>query len=181
MSEPITSATGMDGVTAGGNTPIFVIQEATITEAITDKSETFPLAALSAADTVKIDCHMDIDGATFTRSQTTRDRQRMCEKIVKKIPTGETIDITLQAIFDQQAGADDLINAAYAALPAGAVVYIAQAFGLDAQTKPTSTTIVDVYRATVNQRAKNQPVAGEDLMFTATLAGDLYIEDAKLA
>lgn len=181
MSQPIYSPTGVDGIIAGGNTPTWIVQENTVTEGLTDKAVTFPLAALSAATTVKADCHMNMDGVEITREATTRDRQRMCEKVTVSVKTGETINGSITAVYDQQAAASALINAVYTALPEGATVYIVRAYGLDSQTKPSASTKVDVVRAKVTQRNKNQPVAGEDLMATATLSGDLYLQDVTLA
>lgn len=175
------STTGVDGVIAGGNTPTWIIQEALIPAPLTDHDTTFPLTALSDATTVKADCHMNMDGISFTRNATTKDRQRMCEKVKQTIKTGETIDGELTAIYDQQADATALINHVYTALPEGATVYVVRAYGLDSTVPPTTANKVDVYRGTVQQRNKNNPVAEEDLMFTATLSCDLLIQDAQLA
>lgn len=177
----ISSPTGVDGVIAGGNTPTWIVQEATVKTPLTSKSLGFPLEALTAATTVKADCHMDMDGVEITRETKTRDRQRMCEKVTVTVPTGETVNGSITAIYDQQAEAAALINAVYTALPEGATVYVVRAYGLDSNTEPSAKTKVDVVRAKVSQRNKNQPVAGEDLMATATLAGDLYLQDVTLS
>lgn len=178
----IQSTTGMDGVIASGNTPLWIVQKETIGAPLTDQATTFPLTALTTAtDTVKADCHMNMDGFSATRNLTNRDRKRMCEKFTQSVKTGESIDLTLSAIYDQQAGAEDLINAVYTALPEGQTVYVVQAYGWDSQKPVTAETKVDVYRMNVQQRSKNQPVDGEDLMFTATGSGDLYLQDVKLA
>lgn len=177
----ISSPTGLDGVIASGNTPLWIVQDTTLPEPLNDQAASFPLTALSAADTVKADCHMNMDGFEMSREATTRERQRMCEKIAKKVKTGETIDGSVTAIFDQQAESAALINAVYDALAEGNVVYIVRAYGLDANQEPVAGTKVDVYRVDVQQRNKNQPVQGEDLMFTATVSGDLYLQDIPLA
>ena len=104
----IRSATGMEGVIASGNTPLWIVQPETIGSPLTDQAKTFPLAALTTAtDTVKADCHMNMDGFSATRSLTNRDRKRMCEKFTQSVKTGESIDLTLTAIYDQQAGAEE--------------------------------------------------------------------------
>lgn len=177
----ISSPTGVDGVIASGNTPVWIVQTATVTPALTEASTTFPLDALDAADTVKIDCHINMDGFSTNRTVETKERQRMCEAVKVKRKTGEAIDVTLQAVYDQQAAPTELINAVYTALPEGGTVYAVQAFGWDSHKKPTAETVVDVYRFEVTKRTKNQPVQGEDLMFTVEGSGDLFVEDAKLA
>lgn len=181
MSPAIAPTTGVDGVKAGGNTPVWIVQNATITIPLTAQSTSFPLTALSAESTVKADCLMNMDGYSMSRTATTTERQRMCEAITVKRKTGETIEGELTALFDQQATSSAIINAVYTAMPENATVYIAQAFGLAANAAPTAKTKVDVYRVTVTQRNKNQPVAGEDLMFTASLSADLYLQDVTLA
>lgn len=180
MSSPIMSPTGLDGVIASGNTPVWIIQEETITSPLSSESKSIPLSALKAATTVKADCHMNMDGVDFTRNPTKRDRKRMCEKITSSVKTGETIDGKITAIYDQQAEAKALINAVYTALPEGKTVYVARAYGWDASKAPSTEMKVDVWRGTVQQRAKNQTVDGEDLEFTADLSADLYIQDATV-
>lgn len=180
MSTPIFSPTGVDGVIAGGNTPTWIVQEATIPTPLNDTATGFPLSALSAATTVKADCHMNIDGVEITRETQTRDRQRMCEKVSVSVPTGETVNASVTAIYDQQAESSALINAVYTSLPEGATVYIVRAYGLDSNTEPTTANKVDVMRGKVRQRNKNNPVAGEDLMATAELSGDLFLQDVPL-
>jgi hypothetical protein len=39
---------------------------------------------------------------------------------------------------------------------------------------------VDIYRGDVTMRSKNQPVEGEDLMFTSTISADLFLEDVTV-
>jgi hypothetical protein len=171
------STTGVDGVKAGGNTPVWIIQEADMDPALTSTSTNFPLSVLSAETTVRADCYLNLDGLGMTRNLETEERQRMCEKVKVKRKTGETIDGTITTVYDQQADADDEINAVYTALPENAQVYIAQAFGWDSDKVPTTDTKFDVHRAKVQQRTKNQPVAGEDLTVTAELSADLYLQD----
>lgn len=175
------ATTGVDGIIAGGNTPVWIIQEAAITTPLTEHTTSIPVSLLADPTTAKIDCYMNMDGMSVTRTPSTKERQRMCEKVKQSVKTGETIDIEITAIYDQQAQAADEINVAYTALPEDATVYIVRAYGLDSTVTPTSANKVDVLRGTVQQRNKNNPVAEEDLMFTATLSGDLMIQDVQLA
>lgn len=176
----VAPATAVDGIIAGGNTPAWLVQEEEITQPLVAGAISFPLAALTADTTVKIDCHLDMDGIDVTRNATTRERQRMCEKIKTEIKTGETISGSITSIYDQQATSEALINAVYTALPEGRTVYLVRAYGLDAHKPATEATKVDVLRIEVQQRNKNNPVAGEDLEFTATFSADLYLPDVKL-
>lgn len=180
MSSPIMSATGVDGVIASGNVPTWIIQEATIPTPLVTGDTEIPLAALNAVDTVKADCHHNMGDVSFSRTANTRDRKRACETITVTVKTGETIEGTIQAVYDQQADADAIINAVYTALPEGAVVYVALAHGWPSHDDPTEDTVVDIYRGRVQMRAKNVPVDGEDLTFTSTLAVDLFLEDVHL-
>ncbi|MFC0673552.1 phage tail tube protein [Brachybacterium hainanense] len=182
MSTPIFSPTGVDGVIASGNVPTWIIQEESIPTPLTKESTTIPLAAFNAATTVKADCHHDMGDVSFTRTATTRDRKRACETVTVTVKTGETIEGTVSAVYDQQQLADAaaIINAVYQAVPEGKTVYVAMAFGWDSHKPIDATTIVDVYRGTVQMRSKNTPVDGEDLKFTSTLATDLYIEDVEI-
>lgn len=179
MSEPIVS--GLDGVIASGNTPLWIIPSANVTPGLSEKSADFSIAHLTSAGAVKADCYMNMDGFDVTREATTRERKRMCEKVTKTVKTGETINGSITAIFDQQAQDAAQINAVYDVLAEGETVYIVRAYGLDSQTTPTASNKADVWRVTVNQRNKNQPVDGEDLMFTADLSGDLYLQDVPFA
>lgn len=181
MSQPIQSAFGLDGVIASGNAPTWIIQENLITDPLREGDTEFPLALLSDPTTAKIDCHLNMGDVNFTRTPTTRERKRACETITSQIRTGQTIDGEIVAVYDQQADANAVINAAYSSLPEQATVYVAQAYGLESHTEPTTANRVDVYRGTVQTRSKNVPVDGEEFRFTATLSCDLYIEDAQLA
>jgi len=176
----ITSPTGVDGVIASGNVPTWIIQDSVITPPLTNESTSIPLAALNDPTTVKADCHHNMGDVSFTRTPTTRDRKRACETVTVTVKTGETIEGTISAVYDQQAAAGAIINAVYDATPEGATVYVAIAYGHPSHETVDATTVVDVYRGKVQMRAKNVPVDGEDLTFTATLATDLYLEDVTL-
>lgn len=178
MSTPAIT-TGLDGVIASGNVPSWIIQEATVTEALTDQTTEIPADYLTAADTVKTDCYHDMGDIAFTRTATTRDRKRACEIVTVTVKTGETIDGTLTAIYDQQAGAEDEMNAVYAATPEGSTIYVAIAYG-HRSTSAEPPAYVDIYRGNVQQRSKNTPVEGEDLEYTATISADLYLEDVAV-
>jgi hypothetical protein len=174
------------GVVAAGRVPTWIIPAASITVDPSGlaggASWKIPIAALTGVTTVKADCHMDIGDVTVSRTPTTKSRQRMCQIVAETVSTGETIDITLAAVFDQQQLATVLVNKVYAALPEGSVVYIAQAFGWDSGATPTTTTIVDLFKATVQTRTKNQPTSfDEDLKFTAALSGSAYWADVTIS
>lgn len=177
MSQPPIS-TGLDGVTASGNVPTWIIQESAITTPLEDGATTIPAEVFSDETTVKIDCYHNMGDVNFTRTPVTRERKRACEKVTVTRKTGETIEGTVQAIYDQQAEADAVINAAYASVPEGQMVYVAIGYGHDsAQGTPTK---VDVYRGDVTMRSKNQPVEGEDLMFTSTISAEKFWEDLEV-
>jgi hypothetical protein len=56
-----------------------------------------------------------------------------------------------------------------------------QAWGWDSAVTPTTATVVDVMRGTVQTRTKNQPTTfDEDLKFTATLSMSSYVDDVAL-
>lgn len=174
MSTPAL-ATGLDGVTASGNVPTWIIQESAMTVALADDAAEIPASVFSDPTTVKIDCYHNMGDVNFTRTPVTRERKRACEKVTVTRKTSETIEGTIAAIYDQQAAAEDIINAAYEAVPEGSTVYTAIGYGADsAAGLPTR---VDVYRGDVTMRSKNQPVEGEDLMFTSTVSADHFWED----
>lgn len=177
MSQPAIT-TGLDGVTASGNVPTWVIQDSTVTTPLTDQTESIPAAFLTEDTTVKIDCYHNMGDVNFTRTPTTRERKRACEKVTVTRKTGETIEGTIQAIYDQQADAEEQINAAYAAVPEGTTVYVAIGYGHDSHNGLPAR--VDIYRGDVTMRSKNQPVEGEDLMFTSTISADLFLEDVTV-
>lgn len=177
MSQPAIT-TGLDGVTASGNVPTWIIQDATVGTPLTDQTTSIDGAWFTADETVKIDCYHNMGDVNFTRTPTTRERKRACEKVTVTRKTGETIEGTIQAIYDQQADADALINAAYSAVPEGVTVYVAIGYGHDSNDGLPSR--VDIYRGDVTMRSKNQPVEGEDLMFTSTISADLFLEDVTV-
>lgn len=177
MSQPLIT-TGLDGVTASGNVPTWIIQDASVTTPFTDQTETISSALFTDDSTVKIDCYHNMGDVNFTRTPTTRERKRACEKVTVTRKTGETIEGTVQAIYDQQAAAEELINAAYESVPEGVTVYVAIGYGHDSHDGLPSR--VDIYRGDVTMRAKNQPVEGEDLMFTSTISADLFLEDVTV-
>lgn len=176
MSTPAIT-TGLDGIIASGNVPTWIIPESALT-GITDQTTSIAATVLSATGTVKADCYHNMGGVNFNRTSTTRDRKRACEKITVTKKTGETIEGSVEAIFDQQEDADATIklNAVYDALPEKSTVYIAIAYGHDSMSA-TPPAKLDLYRGEVTMRAKNPIVEGEDMMFTATIAADLYLPD----
>ena len=178
MSQPAIT-TGLDGVTASGNVPTWIIHDAAVGTPLTDKTESIPAELFSDESTVKLDCYHNMGDVQFTRTPTTQERKRACEKVTVTRKTGETIEGTVQAIYDQQAEAEELINAAYSALPEGVTVYVAIGYGHDSHDGLPAR--VDIYRGDVTMRAKNQPVEGEDLMFTSTISADLFLEDVTVA
>lgn len=178
MSTPAIT-TGVDGVIASGNVPTWIIQEDAVETPMTDKTTSIPASLLSAPTTVKADCYHNMGGVNFTRTPTTRDRKRACEKVTVTVRTGQTIEGTIEAVYDQQAEDGDKVNAVYDATPEQSTIYVAIAYGHDS-TSPEVPKKVDIYRGDVQTRAKNQPVEGEDLMYTATLSADLYLEDVTV-
>lgn len=173
--------TAIEGVVAAGRVPTWIIQPAQVTADPTEGTYSIPLAALTHATTVKADCHMDAGDFSVTRTPTTKSRQRMCQVVAETVATGETIDITLSAVFDQQEAMTEDVNEVYAALPEGAVVYIAQAFGWDSAVTPTASTVIDLFKATVQTRTKTQPTTfDEDIKFQAVLSGSAYFDDVAL-
>lgn len=172
------ATTAIEGVVAAGRVPTWIIPAALITTEPTEGSNTIPLSVLNHATTVKADCHMDVGDISITRTPTTKSRQRMCQKVAETVSTGETIDVTISAVFDQQESSSADVNEVYAATPAGAEVYIAQAFGWDSDLTPTTSTKFDLVPGTVQTRTKNQPTTfDEDLKFTATISARGYYED----
>lgn len=175
------SVTAIEGVVAAGRVPTFVIPAASITADPVTGTWSIPLAALTGATTVKIDCHYDFGDVSVTRTPQTKSRQRACQIIAETIDIGETIDVTISAVYDQQEASSEDVNEAYAALPESSAVYIAQAFGWDSAVTPTTATKIDLIKGTVQRRQKNQPAsADEDLKFTATISASAYFEDVAL-
>ena len=175
------ATTAIEGVVAAGRVPTWIIPAALVTTDPTSGANSVPLSVLTDPTTVKIDCHMDVGDISVTRTPTTKSRQRMCQIVAETVKTGETIDITINAVFDQQEAMTEDVNEAYAALPEGASVYVAQAFGWDSAATPTTATVVDLFKATVQSRMKNQPTTfDEDLKFQAVLSGSAYFDDVTL-
>lgn len=175
------SNTAVDGVIAAGHVPTWIIPAALISTNPTTGAWSIPLSALTDPTTVKADCHFDFGDVSVTRSPQTRTRQRQCQKVAQTIKTGETIDVTITSVYDQQKGSGENVNAVYAALPEGTDVYIAQAFGWDSATAPTTATVIDLYSGEVQSRTKNQPTsADEDLKFTSTVSVSNFFEDVAL-
>lgn len=175
------ATTAIEGVVAAGRVPTWIIPAASITVDPTEGTWSVPLTALTAGTTVKADCHMDAGDISVTRTPTTKSRQRMCQIVAETVKTGETIDLTIAAVFDQQEAMSEDVNEVYAALPEGEVVYIAQAFGWDSSVTPTVATVVDLFKATVQSRMKTQPTTfDEDIKFQATLSGSAYFADVAL-
>lgn len=173
-------ADAIDGVLAAGNLPLWVIPAASLTTEPTDEAKSIPLAVLTGGTTVKADCYMDFGDVSITRTPTTRERQRMCQKVVETIVTGEQIDISLAFVWDGQAELTEDVNKVYAALPEGSTVYIARAYGWDTDEAPTAAAKVDLYKATVQTVTRNEPAANEDMKSTATLSGSAYWPDVTL-
>ena len=175
------SVTAIEGVVAAGRVPTWIIPAASISADPVTATWSVPLAALTGGTTVKIDCHYDFGDVTVSRTPQTKSRQRACQVIAETIDIGETIDVTISAVYDQQEAASEDVNEAYAALPAGASVYIAQAFGWDSAVTPTTATKIDLIKGTVQRRQKSQPAsADEDLKFTSTISASAYFEDVSL-
>ena len=173
--------TAVAGVVAAGRVPTWIIPQASIATDPTPGTYSIPLTALTGATTVKADCHMDAGDLSVSRSAQTRERQRLCQIVKETIKTGEQIDLTLSGVYDQQQLGTVTVNKMYAALPEGAVVFVAQAFGWDSDATPTTSTKIDLYKATVQTRMKNQPTSiDEDLKFTAELSGSAYWPDVAL-
>ena len=175
------AVTAVTGVVAAGRVPTWIIPAASITVDPVVGTWSIPLTALTGVTTVKADCHMDAGDLSVTRTPTSKTRQRMCQTVAETVSTGETIDITLSAVFDQQQLSTVTVNKVYAALPEGSVVYLAQAWGWDSGLTPTTSTKIDLFKATVQTRTKTQPTTfDEDLKFQALLSGSAYFADIAL-
>jgi hypothetical protein len=175
------ATTAIPGVVAAGRVPTWIIPAALVTVDPTTGANSIPLSVLNHATTVKIDCHMDAGDVGVTRTPTTKSRQRLCQVVAETVSTGETIDVTISAVYDQQAAGSATVNEAYTAMPKGAEVYIAQAFGWDSAATPTTATKIDLLPGTVQARTKTQPTTiDEDLKFQATISARAYFEDVTL-
>lgn len=174
------TATAIEGVAAAGRTPTWIIPAASITADPVTGTWSIPLAALTGATTVKADCYLDAGDIQISRTAQTRTRQRLCQTVAENIKTGETIDITISAVYDQQ-DTTTSVNDVYDALVEGAEVYVAQAFGWDSTATPTTATVIDLWKGTVQMKTKNQPTSvDEDLKFTATISGSAFFADVAL-
>ena len=175
------TATAIEGVVAAGRVPTWIIPAASITTDPTTGAWNIALAAITGATTIKADCYLDPGDIQISRAATTRTRQRLCQTVAENIKTGETIDITLSAVYDQQEATSEDVNKVYAALVEGAEVYVAQAFGWDSTATPTTATVIDLWKGTVQMKTKNQPTSvDEDLKFTATISGSAFFADVAL-
>ena len=175
------STIAVEGVTAAGRVPTWIIPAALVTAPPTEGTWSIPLSVLTNAAVVKADCYYDLGDVNITRTAQTRTRQRACQQIAQTIKTGETIDVTVAAVYDQQEAMTEDVNLVYAAVPEGADVYVARAYGWDSSLTPTASTVIDLVRGDVQSRMKNEPTsADEDLKFTATLAGSAFYPDVAL-
>ena len=175
------TATAIEGVVAAGRVPTWIIPAASITADPVTGTWSIPLAALTGGTTVKADCYLDAGDIQVSRTAQTRTRQRLCQTVAEQIKTGETIDITISAVYDQQEATSDDVNLVYAALAEGGDVYVAQAFGWDSTVTPTTATVIDLWKGTVQMKTKNQPTSpDEDLKFTGTISGSAYFADVAL-
>ncbi|NCU41026.1 hypothetical protein EOL73_04725 [Candidatus Saccharibacteria bacterium] len=175
------TATAIEGVVAAGRVPTWIIPAASITADPVTGTWSIPLTALTGAGTIKIDCYLDAGDIAISRTAQTRTRQRLCQTVAEQIKTGETIDITVSAVYDQQEASSATVNLAYSAVPEGAEVYVAQAFGWGSTVTPTAATVIDLWKGSVQMRNKNFPTsADEDLKFTATISGTGYFPDVAL-
>ncbi len=176
------ATTAVAGVIAAGRVPVYVIPAAAITaDPLTEVGGSIPLTEFNDATTEKIDCHMDAGDMSVTITPTSKQRQRLCQTVAETIETTKTIDVVINAVYDQQAASSAEVNEAYAALAEGAEVYIGVPFGWDSSATPTTSTVVDLYKGTVQSRYKTFPTAiDEDLKFQATISASAYFQDVTL-
>lgn len=174
-------AKAIDGVQAAGMQPVWVIAESALADATLNAStKNIPLAAVTGG--VKIDCYYNLGGVEMEREQQTKERQRACQKVIEEIKIGEKISGKIEAVYDQQAAADAVVNAAYTALPEGGTVYLFVAHGWDTDETPTAETKGDLWRVEIQQKDKTFAADNEaELTFIASLVGDLYLPDLILA
>ena len=177
------STEAIDGKAAGGYLATWVVPVASASDPTgTEGAWEAPLTLLTAVTTIKVDCYMDFGDVTTTFSPTTTTKQRMCEKIARTVQTGETIDVVLAGVYDQNSdGSEAAVNAFYDEVPKGADVYVVRAYGWDSDVTPTTATVVDVYKGSVQSRTKTEPTtAEEDLKFAATVSVSKFFEDVTL-
>ena len=171
--------TGLDGIQAAGHLPSWVISDANLPENLTNATDSIPLAAVTGA--TKIDCHADFGDINLNVTQTTRERRRMCQTVAVTINTGQTINLTIRGVYDQQAADTEDINAAWSSLPVGSRVGVVRAYGWASDQEPTAETVVDLIVGEVQSVTKVEPAnADEDLKFEATVSGELYLQDLAL-
>ncbi len=174
------TATAIEGVVAAGRVPTWIIPAATITADPVTGTWSIPLAALTGATTVKTDCYLDAGDIQVTRTAQTRTRQRLCQTVAEQIKTGETIDITISAVYDQQEAMTEEVNEVYAALAEGAECTSPRRSG-GLEGHPHHRTVIDLWKGSVQMKTKNQPTSpDEDLKFTATSTGSAYFADGAL-
>lgn len=176
------ATSAIPGVVAAGRVPVYVIPAAAVTtDPASEVGGSLPLAEFNDASGVKIDCHMDAGDMSVTNTPTTKSRQRLCQIVAETISVSETIDVVISAVYDQQAASSAEVNEAYTALAEGAEVYIGVPFGWDSSATPDTTTVVDLYKGTVQSRVKNFPTTiDEDLKFTANISASAYFQDVTL-
>jgi hypothetical protein len=176
------ATTAVPGVVAAGRVPVWIIPSALVAaDPVEGGVYSIALADLTDPTTVKIDCHMDAGDMSVTRTPTTKSRQRLCQIVAENTVTGETIDITISGVYDQQEAMSAEVNEAYSALPEEELVYVAVAYGWDSSVTPTTATVIDLYKGTVQSRDKNFPTTiDEDLKFSAVLSGSAYFPDVAL-
>lgn len=175
------SVTVMEGVTAGSHSPIKIIPAALVVQDPTTGAYSIPLSAVNGAGVVQIDGYLDAGDVSVSRSPQTRTRQRLSQATAQNVTIGETVDITVSAVYDQQADDGAEINAAYDAMPKGAEVYVAQAFGWFSGDAWTTATKIDLAKGTVQSRYKNQPTSGdEDLKFSSLVSVEQEWADVAL-
>ena len=97
------STIAVEGVTAAGRVPTWIIPAALVTAPPTEGTWSIPLSVLTNAAVIKADCYYDLGDVNITRTAQTRTRQRACQVVAQTIKTGETIDVTIAAVYDQQA------------------------------------------------------------------------------
>lgn len=172
-------ANAIPGVNAAGRQPVYIFPSTEVPD-LTDATTSIPLAVVTAG--TKIDCYYNFGGVELTREAITKEQQRACQKVAETIKIGETISGSITAVFDQQATSEAEVNKAYAALPEGGEVIMFVAHGWDTDVAPTAETKGDVWRMTVSQVHKGIAAsAEEDITFTATLNGSMYVSDVSLS
>lgn len=173
------SITGIEGVTAAGRQPVWIIDAASLT-GITDATTELPLATVTGGQ--RADCYYNFGGFTMTRTPNLRETQRACQKVAVSKKVGETIEGSMTIVYDQQALPTEEVNLAYSAMPEEGEVGLFVANGWDAEATPDATTKGDLWVVDVTQvdhlLAAN---ADEDLMAQVTLNGERYLPNITLS